>query len=70
MKPRNEGSAPTFEYVARRQRRVNVDHGPDTFSFWKDLFWPYFIAPGLLVIAGIVILILMGALRACGVKEL
>ncbi len=35
MKPRNEGSAPTFEYVARRQRRVNVDHGPDNLDFTK-----------------------------------
>jgi hypothetical protein len=56
--------------MARRERRKPVDHGPDTFSFWKAVFWPYFIAPGLFIIGMIVILIIMGALKALGVKEL
>lgn len=59
-----------FEYVARRTRRVNVDHGPDTFSFWKEVFWKCVVVPGLFVIACIAILIIMGLLKALGVKEL
>jgi hypothetical protein len=39
-----------FPYVARRERRKKVDHGPDNRSFAKQLLWNFlliaFVAAG------------------------
>jgi len=64
-----------FEYVARRKPRNGkpVEYGPDNKAFGKR-FWAdvatILIVVFAFVVAGIIILILMGALKFLGVKSL
>jgi hypothetical protein len=46
-----------FPYVARRERRKPVDHGPDNRSFTKQLLWDLLliIVVGCISAAGIAI---------------
>jgi hypothetical protein len=62
-----------FPYAARRVRQRPVADIPDNKDFtthMKWFFWWFFCVPAMFTIAAIVILILMGALKLVGVKEL
>jgi hypothetical protein len=62
-----------FPYMARRERRKPVDHGPDEPGLLRKLITGIvvgFFVVGAFIGACIAILFLMGALKACGVKEL
>jgi len=74
---KNTGSANylinQFPDASRRVRRAEVDHGPDNKEwgkkFWRDTVSVIVVCLGF-AIAGVVLLVLLGALKFFGVKSL